>query len=214
MSDFPVHIDPAAAELGPDARVIATGDFSAHWMKKQEKLRRQYRELCETPSDIYLHLPRFVALVGSLNAQHVIELGSRSGVSTVAWLYGLAITGGRLTSVDLDPAPEVGSWSHWRHIQGDDLSMNVLGQLDGADIVFIDTSHHYEQTVKELHVYRWLVKPGGVIVCHDTELPIPEGAPPHPRFPVKKAVVEFCEAEGFDVKFYEDCWGLAVIKVR
>lgn len=178
-------------------------------------LRTKYDELCSTPSDIYLHLPRFVALVEELNAQHVIELGSRSGVSTVAWLYGLAKTGGHLTSVDLDPAPQIGTWSHWRHLQGSDVSPEIAGQLKPADIVFIDTSHLYEHTRWELSLYQWLVKPGGVIVCHDTELARPEDAPPgHPLFPVKRAVTEFCEANGFEWTNHPDCWGLAVIKVR
>ena len=43
-----------------------------------------YAEQCNTPSDIYLHLPRFVAMVEELDAQHVIELGTRTGVSTIA----------------------------------------------------------------------------------------------------------------------------------
>lgn len=184
-----------------------------------ELLRDQYQKACDTPSDIYLHLPRFVSLVEELNAQHVIELGSRSGVSTVAWLYALAKTGGHLTTVDLDPAPQIGSWSHWRHIQGDDLSTEVLERLAPADIVFIDTSHLYEQTKKELAIYQWFVKSGGVLVLHDTGLPQPEGSSPtDPLYPVLKAVTEFCEAEGLergtDWVNVPDCWGLAVIKVR
>lgn len=172
-----------------------------------------YAEHCATPSDIYLHLPRMVALVEELNAQHVIELGTRTGVSTIAWLHALESTGGRLTSVDIDERPAIGEHDHWTFIQGDDCDLNLFASLDPADIVFIDTSHLYGHTVKELALYRWLVKPGGVIVLHDTELPIPEGAPPHPRFPVKKAVTEFCQSENFDWINFPDCWGLAVIKV-
>jgi hypothetical protein len=57
-------------------------------------LTEQYQTVCVTPSDIVDHLPRFVAMVEELDAQHVIELGTRTGVSTIAWLYGLAKTGG------------------------------------------------------------------------------------------------------------------------
>lgn len=176
-------------------------------------LRSEYERLCATPSDIVGHLPRFVDLVTLLNAQHVIELGSRSGVSTVAWLYALAGTGGRLTSVDLSEAPQIGEHEHWRHIQGDDLDPDVIDQLDMADIVFIDTSHLYEHTVQELNIYRHLVRPGGVLVLHDTMLPQPEGAPPRPLYPVRKAVEEFVAEQGYEWTNYPDSWGLAVIKV-
>jgi cephalosporin hydroxylase len=172
-----------------------------------------YAQHCATPSDIYLHLPRFVAMVEELNAQHVIELGTRSGVSTIAWLHALKQTGGRLTSVDIDAKPEIGDWPHWTFIQGDDEDPELVASLEPADIVFIDTSHLYDHTVRELNTYRWLVKPGGLLVLHDTELPIPEGAPSRPLYPVKTAVKEFIESEGFQWINYPDCWGLAVIRV-
>ena len=172
-----------------------------------------YAEQCATPSDIYLHLPRFVAMVHETNAKHVLELGTRTGVSTIAWLHALEQTGGRLTSVDIDAQPPIGEWPHWTFIQGDDTDPELFASLEPADIVFIDTSHLYEHTVQELNLYRWLVNPGGLMVLHDTELPQPEGAPPRPRFPVKTAVQEFVKAEGFEWINFPDCWGLAVIKV-
>lgn len=175
-------------------------------------LAAEYERLCQTPSDIYLHLPTFVALVEELDATHVLELGTRTGVSTVAWLHALDGRG-RLTSVDLDPVPPIGEHAHWRFVQGDDLDPAVVCQLEPADIVFIDTSHLYEHTLRELHTYRWLVKPGGVIVCHDTELPHPEGSHPTDRaFPVKRAIQEFCAETGFDWRNDPRCWGLGVIR--
>ena len=172
-----------------------------------------YAEQCNTPSDIYLHLPRFVAMVEEMNAQHVIELGTRTGVSTIAWLHALEQTGGRLTSVDIDEQPAIGEWPHWTFIQGDDMDPGIVARLEPADIVFIDTSHLYEHTARELNTYRWLVKPGGLLVLHDTMLERPEGAPPRPRFPVRTAIEEFIRQEGFEWINYPDCWGLALIKV-
>lgn len=174
----------------------------------------EYDRLCVTPSDIYEHLPRMVALVHATNAQHVIELGTRTGVSTIAWLYGLEATGGRLTSVDLDGKPPIGDHDHWTFIQGDDLDPAISSALDPADIVFIDTSHLYEHTVAELNIYRWLVKPGGLIVMHDTALPVPEGHPLNaPRFPVRRAVEQFVAETGYRWRNYPECNGLGVIEV-
>ena len=175
-------------------------------------LADRYDELCRTPSDIYEHLPRFVELVEKLDATHVIELGTRTGVSTIAWLYALEGKG-RLTSVDIDAKPDIGDYDHWTFIQGDDLDPEVVGRLEPADIVFLDTSHLYEHTIRELNTYRWLVKPGGLIVCHDTMLERPEGAPARPRFPVMTAVSEFCTAEGLRWSNDPRCWGRAEIQV-
>jgi predicted O-methyltransferase YrrM len=199
----------AVLALLPDAQAIAT-----LWCWQKPTLAERYRQLCSTPSDIYEHLPTFVRLVERLDAQHVIELGTRTGVSTVAWLYGLDKTGGRLTSVDIDPAPDIGGWPHWTFRQSDDLAPELLAELEPADIVFIDTSHQYDHTLMELHVYRHLVRSGGLLVCHDTELARPQGTPPgDPQFPVKRAIEAFCRAEQLDATFDLRCWGLATIEV-
>jgi predicted O-methyltransferase YrrM len=183
------------------------------WQAPPPPLVQQYRELCCTPSDIYLHLPRFAEMVESRNARHVIELGTRTGNSTIAWLYALERTDGRLTSVDLDERPPIGRHDRWTYIQGDDTDPKVIEQLSPADIVFIDTSHHYDHTCRELAIYRHLVKPGGLMVLHDTELRHPIDAPVVPAFPVKRAVAEFCEANGLAWTNYPECFGLAVIEV-
>ena len=177
-------------------------------------LAELYAERCATPSDIYLHLPRMVDLVTELDAKHVIELGTRSGVSTIAWLYGLSQTGGRLTSVDLDTKPDIGDFDHWTFVQGDDTDPVVVSALAPADIVFIDSSHLYAHTVQELNIYRWLVKPGGVICMHDTELQRPETAGPfEPPFPVRKALLEFVADTRYEHINYPECYGFAVVKV-
>ena len=176
-------------------------------------LEAEYERLCATPSDINEHLPTFVELVDELQAAHVIELGTRSGVSTIAFLHALEATRGRLTSIDIDERPDIGEWDHWTFIRGDDLDPEITGDLEPADIVFIDTSHFYDQTIKELNVYRWLVKPGGIMVLHDTELPHPIGAPARPAYPVKTAVLEFCEANNLEPMFVPYCWGLGLIRL-
>ena len=176
-------------------------------------LESEYRRLCAEPSDIHEHLPTFVELVETLDAQHVIELGTRTGVSTIAWLYALSRTGGRLTSIDIDERPDIGDHDRWTFIQGDDCDPAITSTLDPADIVFVDTSHLYDHTVRELNIYRWLVKPGGLIVCHDTELPLPIGAPPRPLYPVKVAITEFVEANGYDWLNDPRCWGLGIIRL-
>lgn len=178
-------------------------------------LAAKYEEQCATPSDIYLHLPRFARLVVEGDAKKVIELGTRTGVSTIAWLYALEQTGGHLWSVDIDRKPPIGDYPHWTFIQGDDEADEVLAQLPTeVDILFLDTSHHFQHTLRELRLYRSQVRSGGLIVCHDTELPVPEGAPAgDPVFPVKRAIEQFVAETGFRWLNIPECWGLAIIEV-
>lgn len=183
------------------------------WWYQKSNLGEKYDRACATPSDIYLHLPTFVALCESLDAKTVIELGTRGGVSTIAWLYGLERTDGHLYSVDIDPAPEL-THRRWTFLQGNDLDPQIVKQLPDAEIVFIDTSHDYQQTFAELNVYRWKVKPGGRIVLHDTELAHPYGVATLPRYPVKTAVEEFCNEQGFTWTNHPECFGLGIITLE
>ena len=182
-------------------------------------LMAEYHRLCDTPSDIYMHLPRFVEMVEALDAQHVIELGTRTGVSTVAFLLGLETTGGRLTSIDIDERPDIGpfdsdTFDAWEFIHGSDLDPSIVGQLDEADLIFIDTSHAWAQTLQELYVYDRLVKPGGLLVLHDTELLHPLDSPASdPPFPVRAAVTEFCAEQSYEFKLIRECNGLGIVRI-
>jgi predicted O-methyltransferase YrrM len=169
---------------------------------------------CATPSDINEHLPTLATI--ATHADHVVELGARSGLSTAAWLVGLAKSGGRLTSVDISPAPDIGTHDNWRHIQGDDTDPAVMAQVDGCDVLFIDTSHAYEHTLWELRNWSAKVRPGGIIVCHDTELQRPWDPPcpeTDPDFPVATAIKEFCAERGYKWINRPGCWGLGIIEV-
>jgi hypothetical protein len=59
-----------------------------------------YQQQCQTQSDIQHHLP----LLYSLARGNVLELGTRGGVSTAALLAGVEAHGGRVISIDIDPA--------------------------------------------------------------------------------------------------------------
>ena len=178
-------------------------------------LARKYAKVASTESDIWLHLPRFLELVEAEHMTKVIELGTRTGVSTIAWLHALEQTGGHLWSVDIDAKPPIGDYPHWTFIQGDDEAADVLAQLpEQVDAVFLDTSHHFEHTLRELRLYRSRVRPGGYIVCHDTELDYPEGVYlSDPPFPVRRAIEQFVAEHGLQWLNIPECYGLGIIKV-
>jgi predicted O-methyltransferase YrrM len=131
----------------------------------------------------------------------IIEWGVRGGVSTWAFLEGLPADG-KLVSVDIVDCVvprRVSEDPRWTFIVGDDLDPEVRAQLpETADVVFIDTSHTYEQTVAELGIV--LDYQPAKIVMHDVNQP-----------QVRQAVDEFCAREGWRMAAYEDPYGLATL---
>lgn len=177
-------------------------------------LAERFAAACTEPSDIRLQVPRLARIVRERNAQHVVELGTRGGVSTVAFLWGLSHTGGALTSCDLDERPDLGGdMPRWAFIRGNDLSLDVLNRMAPADVVFIDTSHLYHQTLEELAAYRKVLRPGGIFLLHDTELPHPAGEDDCIAFPVRKAIERYCAEEKLEWCNWSGSHGLGMIEV-
>jgi predicted O-methyltransferase YrrM len=144
----------------------------------------------------------------------VVELGVRSGNSSAAFLAGVELHGGHVYSVDLS-RPKVPWHGHpqWTFLLGDDIEL--ADDLPECDVLFIDTSHHYQHTLIELETYVPKVKPGGVVLLHDTELERPDAAPADdPPFPVRAAVDKFCTARELVPEYVEGCYGLGVIRME
>jgi predicted O-methyltransferase YrrM len=172
-----------------------------------------FRQRAETWSDIYEHVPFLHVFVVERNAQTVVELGVRSGNSTAPFLAAMEKTGGHLYSVDIN----VPSWpiefygrDFGTLIVGDDLDPKVAAQLpEQIDVLFIDTSHHYQHTLDELRLYG---PRSTAILLHDTELEHPYAAPAtDPPFPVKVAMIEWCAEVGRSFTNRENCNGLGII---
>lgn len=176
-----------------------------------------YRRVKHDPtSDIAYHFPAFAAVCDMVHPERVVELGVREGHSTAAWLWNLR-HGGYLWSVDIvqPPIPPRGRWTL---IVGNDLDPDVASQLpDPIDVLFVDTCHAYDHTVAELALYGPRVRPGGVILLHDTanEHPEDHGEPigPQEPFPVRRAAQEYAAAHGYQYGEDEASWGLGAIKV-
>lgn len=171
-----------------------------------------YRQRCAQPSDIFEHLPVLFCTVIEQNAQAVVELGVRSGNSTAALLAAVERTGGHLWSVDIGLPQwptEFYQSEHSTLIVGDDMA--VAGELpDQIDVLFIDTSHHYEHTLAELRLYG---PRATTILLHDTELEHPYRAPAtDPAFPVKCAVEVWCAEAGRPWRNLTNCYGLGIIE--
>jgi len=168
-----------------------------------------YLEHAEMFVDMYPHINTLVELARTSHT--ILELGTRSGSSTWAFLTGLPVNGA-LTSVDRDPRiakegwlpPQVRDDPRFTFIEGDDLDTDIIARYPKApDLVFIDTSHTYQQTLQELYMVTDLQPLR--IVLHDWVL---EG--------VENAVMDFLRVtRQYRIEQIEKSqWGLAVLGPR
>lgn len=148
------------------------------------------------PTDIHEHLQILYMLTVELNLPNILELGTRTGESTVALLLAAKELNGRVTSVDIDSCSEAKEKvkkldleSYWKFLQTDDLKLEWNVPIDH---LFIDTSHTYEHTIIELEKFEPFVKKGGLITLHDIVS--------YP--PVLKAITDFLSKRD-DIKFYK-----------
>ena len=119
-------------------------------------------------------------LVFHLRPRAVVELGCYVGWTSAHLALGIkaSAAGGRLLCVDSDPRfleaarrnlQQRGLGSNVEFIQGYSTEANVLGALpEHIDLLFIDTTHQYDDTHHELAVYRQRLAPGGIIALHDS----------------------------------------------
>jgi cephalosporin hydroxylase len=160
----------------------------------------QYQAHCVSSSDIQHHLP----LLFSLARGNVVELGTRSGVSTSALLAGVEAHGGRVWSVDIDARSAQVAAGHplWTFIQGDSRAPELPAQVGTVNLLLIDTEHTYQQAKAELALWHRAIAPGGFVVMHDPE-----------TFPgVRRAAQEFAQAHNWPLTFVLPNNGMAVLE--
>lgn len=122
-------------------------------------------------SDIHEHLVTLFMLTVELKLRTIVELGTRTGESTIGLLFGAKQVGGKVFSFDigecLEAKKKVESYelqAYWDFTQSDDL---MVGWDKPIDHLFIDTSHTYDQTLNELRKFEPYVRNGGIITMHD-----------------------------------------------
>lgn len=128
-------------------------------------------------TDIHEHLVTLFNLVTMINGRLVVELGVNTGESTVALLEAVEATDGEVISVDIeDPHPQVrpmldsyGLTKRWTFYKSDDIVFGLhWPKAKQADLIFVDTCHEYFHTKEEIRIYEPILRPGGIMVFHDT----------------------------------------------
>jgi predicted O-methyltransferase YrrM len=115
-------------------------------------------------------------LAESANAKQVLEIGTSTGISGLWFLLALERTGGRLTTLEIDPRRAALARGHFKRAGVDGLVTLVEGdahrsisKLQGPlDVVFIDAEK--DGYVDYLNQVLPLIRPGGLILAHNVDM--------------------------------------------
>jgi predicted O-methyltransferase YrrM len=110
------------------------------------------------------------AITRYMSAQKIVEIGTWAGVSALHFAAALEHTGGRLTSIDIwkregevIPA-NLRQYTQFLRAYGDKY---LASFTDSLDIVFEDSEHTYENTLKHVRAAKKALRPGGMLIVHD-----------------------------------------------
>jgi len=180
-------------------------------------LAGEFYERLRNWSDIQGHLHYLQEQTCTYTNPVIIELGTRTGQSTIAFLTGIEMVGGELWSVDINPPTVPDHWfdiPHWNFLQADDMSAEADNWLPNtADILFLDTSHTYNHTLAELELYVPRVKSGGICFFHDTQFAPPGHDLGEPIGEVARALNNYCSKIGLTWENRAGFYGLGILKV-
>ena len=142
-------------------------------MPTEQEYGQLLLDLATNKSDMQGHIQFLHDTVVRRSAQIVLELGTNTGKSTLAFLLGLQKTNGILYSCDIAPCQQaiknINKWElskHWQFTQMDDRNF-VKTWTTPIDILLIDTDHTMEHTLQELKLFAPHVKSDGIILIHD-----------------------------------------------
>jgi hypothetical protein len=132
-------------------------------------LQKKTNDLTKKKSDINEHIPTLVEYASGCN--HIVEMGVRWVVST--WAF-LAAHPKKVTSYDLfhpsrygGDLQDVYDTAKKNNIDFSFVEASVLDiEIEGCDLLFIDTWHCYNQLIRELRMHSPKVKK--YIILHDT----------------------------------------------
>lgn len=147
--------------------------------------------------DIIEHLPYLQGLCFRFEPELILELGVRDGGSTKAFLRAAEIIGAKVISIDIEDCSRVSNSPNWEFHCQNDLEFEIDKPID---LLFIDTSHTYEQTLAELRKFAPQSK---ITVLHDTEH-CPE---------VKQAILDYMAEvpDTYDFENRTNCNGLGIL---
>jgi predicted O-methyltransferase YrrM len=154
---------------------------SVETISSAEIMERAIEHGASQKRDEFEHL---IDLVMKLEPKVILEIGSKTGGSLLAWriaapdanIISISLTGGTFGGgavepwvlVYDEPLQIVNSWFDLDSHDTDTLTavLKLLGN-EPIDFLFIDGDHTYEGSRQDFAMYSWLVRRGGLIAFHD-----------------------------------------------
>jgi Methyltransferase domain len=114
----------------------------------------------------------------SVRPKLIVELGVEAGQSTFVFERVARLCGSRLVSVDFYDCSGSCDWDEWIFVKANDIEFaerfpewcrerNIGAEID---ILFIDTDHNYEQTLKEIKAWFPLLSSKAKVFFHDSNV--------------------------------------------
>lgn len=120
-------------------------------------------------NDTWNDLPIFYELCIQKNAQKILEIGVGGwGISTQCFLKACQNTGGKLTSVDIQPYGHYFTDPNWTFIHCNSNSAEVG---EDFDVILIDGAHDTKSVLIDMERYIPKLKTNGYLIMHDTFFP-------------------------------------------
>ena len=124
------------------------------------------------PQDSDRHVLTCFSMAMQIHAKKILELGVRTGNTTLPFLCAAKELGGMVHSVDLDATtfqcPD-DLRVYWKFFQSDAISWLEQQRNQGAqyDLIYIDDWHAYDHVRRELEIIDSMVTPSSIILLHD-----------------------------------------------
>jgi len=154
------------------AETLVSGNVPAtNWTELME-----VQEKAKVRTDVASHLRTIFLETVESRPTLIVELGVKKGFSTFALSRAAIVAGAVLVSVDIRDHSRSSDWDDWLFVQMDDLDFAKRFPawcaerkiVPSIDVLFIDTSHEYEHTKKEIAAFFPLLSANAKVMFHDT----------------------------------------------
>jgi predicted O-methyltransferase YrrM len=163
--------------LKPYNMVVGTAYHSRQRLSDDAEIA-EIERATRRPTEISSHLPALYRHTDDQRPALVVELGTRVGFTTSILVKAAAKHHAHVVSIDIDDCSGVVDYDRWQFVQSDDIAFarefvawaEARDLPTSVDVLFIDTSHHYEHTVQEIASWFPLLAPDATVLFHDTNM--------------------------------------------
>ena len=129
-------------------------------------------------TDINDHLTTIFTEALVVKPKLVVELGVRTGESTYVLERVAGLCDAHFLSIDICDCSQVSDYRKWTFVCQNDIEFAAgfpewcrsKDIAPNIDVLFIDTSHLYDHTVKEINAYFPFLSERAAVIFHDTNL--------------------------------------------